>query len=44
MEIGGTTPYGMGFDLGYSDVFRQSVRKVISDAAQFPPVELNLTA
>lgn len=35
-------PHGMGFDLGYSDVMRQTVRKVIQDSAQLPAVDLNL--
>jgi 1,4-alpha-glucan branching enzyme len=35
-------PDGMGFDLGYSDMLRDDLRKVIEDCAKYPPVEINL--
>src|SRR4051812_21689836 len=35
-------PYGMGFDLGYSDNIREGLRKVIEDSASYPPAEINL--
>ena len=32
----------MGFDLGYSDILRDGLRKVIQDCAQHPAIEINL--
>lgn len=35
-------PNGMGFDLGYSDILRDDLRKVIQDCATYPPIQINL--